>query len=103
MLKACAEALTFLGHTALQQGNYVAAQIDVDNDNILDIIIAGSELPGAAKSTSIAAYKVENRSLKAVPGITIEAEVFRPDSDFVALGAADIDADGLRARVQADG
>jgi hypothetical protein len=77
-------------------GNYVATQIDVDNDDFLDIVIAGSELPGAATSTSIAAYKLEKRSLKAVPGITIDADAFRSDSDFVGLRAADVDADGVQ-------
>jgi hypothetical protein len=76
-------------------GNYVPAQIDFDSDNKLDLAIAGSELPHVSATTSIAAYKVENRSLQVVAGVSVNAEVLRPDTDFVALGAADIDSDGV--------
>lgn len=77
-------------------GNYVAAQIDADADGQLDLVLGGSELPNVDKAISLAAYKLENRALVVLDGISIGAEALRPDTDFLALGARDMDADGVR-------
>lgn len=77
-------------------GSYVAVQIDVNSDGVLDVLVAGSQLPSAEKN-SMAAYAVKNRALvPIVSGISIAAEKLSSDTDFVALGAADLDNDGVR-------
>ncbi|HRI64166.1 MAG TPA: VCBS repeat-containing protein [Polyangium sp.] len=86
---------TATGYGKAGCGNYVAAQIDVDGDGRLDLAIAGSELPGVDPTISIAAYRVEGQKLHPID-VSIAADKLGASTDFLALGAADIDSDGVR-------
>lgn len=87
-------------------GNYAAAMLNVDGDAEFELLIAGPELPGISNKQPIGAYEVvgtgANRTLESLEAITILDEgktkaedLISADSDYVNMGAGDIDGDGV--------
>jgi len=87
-------------------GNYAPAMLNVDGDKELELVIAGSELPGIPKSRPIVAYDVvgSGKERKLIPldtltilddGITTAEKLISSDSDYVNMGAGDVDGDGV--------
>lgn len=87
-------------------GNYVPAMLNIDGDKELELVIAGSELPGSLNKQPIMAYDIAlvdgKRTLTARDtltilddGITKPEELISNDSDYFNMGAGDVDGDGV--------